>query len=343
VIRVDSGGTYWCVQNGVWFSAPAPTGQWVVATSVPGIIYTIPVTCPVHYVTYVKVYGSTPQVVYVGYTSGYMGTCVSSDGVVVYGTGYYYPAYCETVWVGYPPTYGYGASFACGVMTGFAFGFAAGAILGDCWCHPYWGPCWGYGHVDINTTSVYSNWRGGVTYTNRHYSYNGWTGESWSSGRASTFNPYSGRSSVGGYASYVNRSTGDFAGARGGATYNPNTGIVRGGGASVSGNFYDGTADVNRARGAYNTHTDTGVVRYDNNVYAGHDGNIYRYNQGTGWQQHTDDGWQSADTNNRIAAQQQSLDQQRSSRDLGQQRYENTSRWSGGGGGARSGGFSRRR
>ena len=68
-----------------------------------------------HYVTYVRVYGSTPTVVYVGYTPGYMGTCVSTEGVVVYGTGYSYPAYVgTTVWVGYPPSYGYGASFACG-------------------------------------------------------------------------------------------------------------------------------------------------------------------------------------------------------------------------------------
>jgi hypothetical protein len=140
VISVASDRTFWCVQNGIWFRATAAAGPWIVATTVPGIIYTIPVSCPIHYVTYVKVYGHTATVVYVGYTSGYMGTCVSSDGVVVYGMGYYYPAYVQTVWVGYPTTYGYGASFACGAATGFAFGFAAGAILGDCWSHPYGDP-----------------------------------------------------------------------------------------------------------------------------------------------------------------------------------------------------------
>ena len=51
--------------------------------------------------------------VYVGYTPGYYGTVVSSDGVVVYGTGYYYPPYIgPTVWVPAPYTYGVGASFA---------------------------------------------------------------------------------------------------------------------------------------------------------------------------------------------------------------------------------------
>jgi hypothetical protein len=342
VIAVAGDGTYWCVQNGIWFHAAAATGPWIVATSVPGIIYTIPASCPIHYVTYVKVYGYTPTVVYVGYTSGYMGTCISTDGVVVYGTGYYYPAYVETVWVGYPTTYGYGASFACGAATGFAFGFAAGAILGDCWCHPYWGPCWGYGHVDINSSSVYSNWHGGVTYSNRHYSYNGATGESWSSGGARTFNPYSGRSSAGGYSGYFNRDTGDFNAARGGATYNPNTGIVRAGGASIHGNAYDGNASVNGGRAVYDTRTKTGLASYDNNVYAGHDGNVYKYNKDSGWQQHTDNGWQTpVESDQSFKSQQSNLDQQRSSRDLGQQHFQNLGGSTGSGG--RSSGFSARR
>ena len=84
MIQVDADKTCWCVDNAVWFTAPAPTGPWAVATSVPGIIYSIPVASPLHYVTYVKVYRTAPGVVYVGYTPGYMGTCVSTDGVVVF-------------------------------------------------------------------------------------------------------------------------------------------------------------------------------------------------------------------------------------------------------------------
>ena len=178
VIRVDEDKTCWCVSNGVWFTAKSPLGPWAVATAVPAIIYTIPLTSPIHYVTYVRVYGSTSEVVYVGYTPGYMGTCVTADGVVVYGTGYYYPAYVgTTVWVGYPPTYGYGAGLRAG-GDGVCFGFAAGAIIGDCWCHPYWGPCWGYGSIDINSSSVYRNWRGGVTASAHHYEYDAWSGKS---------------------------------------------------------------------------------------------------------------------------------------------------------------------
>ena len=344
VILMKDSTTYYAVNNGVWFIAMAPAGPWIVATSVPPAIYTIPVSSPIHYVTYVKIYGATPQVVNVGYTPGYMGTCVASDGVVVYGTGYYYPAYVGTYWVGYPPTYGYGAGFACGYTTGFAFGFAAGAMIGDCWGHAYWGPCRGYGSVDINSHSCYSNWRGGVTTVNRHYEYNSATGKSAGWGTASSFNPYSGRASVGGYSTYVNRESGNFDGRAAGATYNPKTGTITGRGAEVSGNYKEGDATVNRAGFKYNTNTNTGVAHYDNNVYASHDGNVYQHSD-NGWQQHTDSGWQNLDRGGaQPAAQQQqwqNLDSQRYSRDLGEQRFDSSRSYGGfqGGGG---GGFRRR-
>ncbi|MFP3786382.1 hypothetical protein, partial [Burkholderia sp. SIMBA_024] len=57
VIRV-SADSYFAVDKGVWFRAPAATGPWAVATSVPAVIYTIPTASPLHYVTYVRVYGS---------------------------------------------------------------------------------------------------------------------------------------------------------------------------------------------------------------------------------------------------------------------------------------------
>ncbi|HEX4795810.1 MAG TPA: hypothetical protein VH370_18625 [Humisphaera sp.] len=342
VILVEESKTYYCVQNGIWFHASSPRGTWVVATTVPTVLYSIPISSPIHYVTYVRIYGSTPQVVYVGYTPGYMGTCVAYDGVVVYGSGYYYPAYVGTVWVGYPPTYGYGAGFACGAATGFAFGFAAGAIIGDCWPRPYWGPCMGYGSVNINTHSVYTNWHGGVTSVNRHYSYNAYTGTSLSQGRGSSFNPYTGRASVGGYSNYVDRSTGNFDLKQGGATYNPNTGMIKGSGTSASGNYHDGTADVNHGSFNYDTKTNTGVATKDGNVYASHDGNVYRTTD-SGWQQHTDNGWQTPSHNDDSFSQQrQSLDAQQSSRSAGEQRFQgfrsSGSFFGGGGGGGFFGG-----
>ena len=159
VIRVDP-KSYYMVQNGVWFSATAPPGPFVVATSVPAVIYSIPASSPVHYVTYVRVYSSTPTTVFVGYTPGYYGTVMSTDGVVVYGTGYVYPPYVGPYYY-YPPpyyTYGYGAGFA----TGFFIGFA----IGGGWHSPC---CYGGGgihishHTNINVNNSYNRWGGKST------------------------------------------------------------------------------------------------------------------------------------------------------------------------------------
>jgi hypothetical protein len=129
VIQVDAISVY-AVKDAVWFVAPSLNGPWTVATSVPAVIYTIPPSSPMHYVTYVRVYGSTPDVVYVGYTPGYYGTVVAPTTVVVYGTGYYYPPYVGAYYYPYPPTYGYGAGFAWGAFTGFTFGLVVGGIWG---------------------------------------------------------------------------------------------------------------------------------------------------------------------------------------------------------------------
>ena len=73
-----SPGLYYAVENGVWFTAARLAGPWRVAVSVPAVVYAIPPSSPLHYVTYVRVYYATPDVVYVGYTAGYVGTCVSA-------------------------------------------------------------------------------------------------------------------------------------------------------------------------------------------------------------------------------------------------------------------------
>ena len=156
VIRVDP-KSYYMVQNGVWFSAAAPAGPWIVAASVPAAIYGIPPSSPLHYVTYVRVYSSTPTTVVVGYTPGYYGTVMSADGVVVYGTGYYYPAYVGAYWYPYPPTYGWGWGFTVGFYWGFA--------MGGGWYTPC---CWSGGvhvshHNNINIDNSYNRWGGKST------------------------------------------------------------------------------------------------------------------------------------------------------------------------------------
>ncbi|SAK53248.1 hypothetical protein AWB80_01855 [Caballeronia pedi] len=361
---------FYAVENGVWFSATAATGPWQVATAVPAAIYTIPASSPLYYVTYVRIYSVTPETVVVGYTPGYMGVVVGSDGTVVYGTGYVYAPYVgATYYYGYPPTYGYDAGFALSAAEGFAFGFAVGAIWGS--CSPYWGPYWGGGwaNVNINQANFYGRWgQGTVTHT---AGYNAWTGNEWrgtsASGfnsltgahwqgsRGAAFNPYSGNFAAGRQGAFKNPSTGTEGAARGGvvgnryngnyaagrqaAGYNAQTGRAGVAERGVTGNVRDGTAQAvnkgvvtNRSRG--------NAVGWNNgDVYAAHDGNVYQHTQDGGWQQHTPDGWQPVQHND--AAVNNNLDAMRQSRETGQQRFDN--QWGGGfrGGGGFHGGFRR--
>ena len=166
VIQVDE-KTYYSLKDGVWFTANAPVAPWTVATTVPAVIYTIPPSSPLHYVTYVHVYGETPQTVYVGYTPGYYGTVVAPTSVVVYGTGYVYPpVYVGAYWYPPPPTYGYGAGFGWGAVTGFAFGAATAGAWGGAW------GCCGWDDVDIDRTvninrnDAYNRWNQGQVRSN---------------------------------------------------------------------------------------------------------------------------------------------------------------------------------
>lgn len=111
VIRVGE-NSFYALDNGVWFVATSPFGPWNAAASVPSIVYSIPRSSPLHYVTYVRIYDATPEVVYVGYTPGYVGSYVSSDYVVVYGTGWRYRPWIGSVWYGAPVTWGFGFSYA---------------------------------------------------------------------------------------------------------------------------------------------------------------------------------------------------------------------------------------
>jgi uncharacterized membrane protein YgcG len=102
---------YYCCHEAVWYESPGPAGPWAVCIQVPAEIYAIPASCPVYNVTYVRVYGYTPEVVYVGYLPGYHG-CYVYNGTVVYGTGYTYVVWVGTVYYPRPVTYGYGYRYS---------------------------------------------------------------------------------------------------------------------------------------------------------------------------------------------------------------------------------------
>jgi hypothetical protein len=266
VIAVDS-QSYYAVQNGVWFVATSPTGPWVVATSVPAVIYSIPLGSPLHYVTYVKIYGSTPEAVYVGYTPGYYGTVVSSSNVVVYGTGWYYPPYVGTYWYGWPYTYGCGAAFTWGVATGWGLAYGYGYAWSSYYYPaPWWGPV---GYAGVAYYGAYG-W-GGVAATNV---YGQWGNVAYSGTKAAWANPYTGNVGRGGVVTGTNTVTGTRYAARGGTNtnvytgttvtgggavaYNPNTGRISAGQAGTVTNAYTGNSAAGTRGVSYNPQT--GVI-----------------------------------------------------------------------------------
>lgn len=120
VLRIE--GTYYACDQAVWFVSSKATGPWAVADSVPSHeIAKIPPSEPVYNVTHVTIYETTPTVVYVGYTPGYMWS-YPWYGAPIYGTGWYYPPYWGGVY--YPRPYTYGYHVAYNPYTGWSMGFS---------------------------------------------------------------------------------------------------------------------------------------------------------------------------------------------------------------------------
>jgi len=152
---IHASGRYYAVEHGVWFVADTPAGPWIVADTIPAEIYNIPPGNPLYHLRYVYVYGGTPEYVYVGYTPGYMGAFVS-DGVVVFGTGWWYPGWCGIAW----PYYCYGWPWTWGL--GFEFSYWGGGWF---W-HPV-GYLWWYHGWPITHRVFYEHWNPHWTTANR--------------------------------------------------------------------------------------------------------------------------------------------------------------------------------
>jgi len=291
---VRAGESYYACYQGAWFAAPAPMGAWTLAPVVPEVIYTIPPSSPLYRCTYVRVYAATPTTVTYGYTAGYTMAYVTA-GVVVYGTGFYYPPYlypgAVPIYYPYPVSYA-GATYYNPATGAWARG---GAVYG-----PYYGA------------------RGGTAY-------NPTTG-AWAQG-GSVYGPYGG---AGAFSAY-NPTTGGYAhgsaawgpdGAGGNADwYNPRTGVT--GSTAQNSNAYGRwgsstfagadqtvhTQSQSNARGSAGSFTSTsgaegagargaggnsaGAVKTaGGDVYAGADGNVYRKTD-SGWQKYNDGNWSS--------------------------------------------------
>jgi hypothetical protein len=151
---------YYAVSTGIWFTAAQVTGPWTLATSVPAAIYGIPPSSPIFYATFVRIYGATADVVFEGYTPGYLGAMVAPAGNVVYGTGYAYAPWIGNAWYASPSTYGVAAAPVYNPYVGYTYGFAmslataswAEPFAGGAHFHPgYWGgyPCCGSASANV--------------------------------------------------------------------------------------------------------------------------------------------------------------------------------------------------
>jgi hypothetical protein len=322
--------SFYAVQTGVWFTASSLTGPWSVATSVPGVIYTIPPSSPLFYVTYAKIYESTPDYVYVGYTPGYTGTVVSTDGTVVYGTGYWYEPWIGDDFYPVPLTYGIDAVPIYNPYVGYAYAFGYPAALDPYW---YWGTAWyapaywgttccgtvsaatnvyrAYGDtVASGTRSWYEDSNGKVGTTAQGSYANARTGTTGSYSGSRSYNPNNGNldtstnrtfTTANGTAGAVDRS-GQYDTETGARTYDSSLSATTAGGSAVDrsasasvgpgGVQRDASTTVDDARTGQSYTHDSGAP--GGGYYAGDDGNVYR-NTGNGWEQHQSDGsWQGA-------------------------------------------------
>jgi hypothetical protein len=353
ILRVDATHVY-AVYDGVWFIAPVVKGPWSVAVDVPAVIYSIPPSSPLHYVTYVKVYNATKDVVVVGYTPGYYGTVVS-DSVVVYGTGYAYSPWVGSSWYGAPATYGFGYGITYTPWNGWAFSIGVGWAWGywGGWYNPYYAPYWGpyYGYYPYyggiaygayggavawgpggwagTTGNIYRQW-GSVSSVSRYSGgYNAWTGNAWRGQVGASYNSRTGNLAAGSRGAVANVYSGQYAyGGRGVAT-DTRTGTTVAGGRVTMGNAQTGREITAGRVGGYNPNTGQGgsaawargeqggVARVGDDYYAAKDGNVYRKGEG-GWESVGSGGnWNGVGE----GARPKDLDRQYSARSSGQQRY----------------------
>ncbi len=360
IIKVE-GNSWFACANGVWFSSGSLKGTWVVADSVPAVIYSIPPSSSIYYVTYVRIYSVTPDFVYVGYTPGYYGTYVTADEVVVHGTGYYYPAWYGYYWYGPPVTYGYGSCMCWTPWYGWSYCYGFGWWYGYYPPAPYWGPyygwaynpgggitAWGPGGWASTTGNVYHQWGSTKAVTRSSTGYNAYTGNQWSAKYGMAYNSTTGTLAAGRSGSVQNVYTGGYASGKAGTVYSPSKGATVSGGTITAGNANTGkevtagkitvtgpdgqTGSAARIKGEQGS-----IGRVGDNAIATKDGSVYVNKGGQGWQQVN-----VPDGTPRPQPQQlpQDLNREVRARDVGQQRVDTyrANRPSGGWGGGSYGG-----
>jgi hypothetical protein len=311
-------GTYYCVDNGVWFESGSAGGPWSVCTERPDQVDIIPPSCPDYNMKYVYIYDVQPDYVYMGYTPGYLNTYIY-DGTVVYGTGYYYDSWYGDYYFPRPCTWGFGVQY--NPWFGWSLGYNYGAYWfngGGRW-GGYRGGWWG--------PSVYRPPFRGNAYNNRGF--------------------YGARPVVGGGGQMRSRNINNAAANnRTNNIYNFRGNVVTNNRSAIPGqrpgvstssrpvNNGGGANNNQMARpaavGGNNNQTSRPTTQQrdavpNNNITTDRQGNVYQRTPNTSnsnnaqWQQRQQGQWKPVQNTN----QTQNLNQQQQMRDRGQTRTQN--------------------
>jgi len=272
VLKIDD--MFYAVDNGVWFVANNAKGAWVVADTIPtAAIAQIPPSSPVYNTTYVKVYDSTPEVVYVGYTPGYMGS-YHYYGVPIYGTGWYYPPYYGRWYYPRPPTWGMHVGY--NPWTGWGVGVS--------WGGPFFrvGVVWGGGYHHYHRRGYYGGhhrgYRGG-----RNMNING--------------NIHIGNSTSIGNRAHVKNNIGNRSGGNKIGNKNPRR-------SNIYNQGNNKTRNAKRAVPSGSLQKARIAPKRANNVFADKQGNVVRKQNGQ-WQNRNNNSWNTIPKNNQYKQRKQ--------------------------------------
>jgi hypothetical protein len=243
---------YYACDEAIWFVADRPEGPWAVATMIPAVIYTIPPDSPLYNVTYVRIYKTTPEVVYVGYTPGYTHTYVY-HGTVVYGTGYWWPGWYGTYYYPRPSTWGFHVRYNPWSGWGFGLSYSSGPFtfsigVGGWYRGGWWGP------------SRYHSYRHGYNHGYRHGANRGYR-------------------------------AGYRAGMRHEERANLYRTARNEGRTLSSTQRAEARSRASSARSGAQANRAANVSSRPNNVYAGRNGEVYRQTDSGGWQERSGSGW----------------------------------------------------
>jgi hypothetical protein len=298
VLRI--GDLYYLCFQGVWFISTSANGPWQASDKVPPEIYSIPESSPKYHVTYVRVYESTPTTIVVGYTPGYYGAYISG-GVVVWGTGYYYPPYVAVGVAAAPVYWGasyytYGANVWYNPATGV---YARGAAV--------YGPYGGYGAAAAYNPRTGTYAQGGAVW-----------GPNGGAAAGRTYNPTTGTYSAGyraanPYGSWGEGVVGNGSNWARGGYQSTSRGTIAAGETSKGGKgvAFEG---VNGNAGYLGKNA-------SGDVYAGGNGNVYKRDNGQ-WYQNQNGSWDAINKGDLSAQRQQAT-----ARDLGNRNSQMSERW----------------